>query len=56
MLWILISNELIYHYLCYRAHREYWEHLLPASGRPKCPSMATAADDYEKQLESNKPI
>ncbi|KAM4615857.1 betaine--homocysteine S-methyltransferase 1-like [Polymixia lowei] len=27
-----------------RACREYWENLLPASGRPKCPSMATPAD------------
>ncbi|TDH12686.1 hypothetical protein EPR50_G00049800 [Perca flavescens] len=35
-----------------RARREYWENLLPASGRPKCPSMATPADDYEKQLET----
>ncbi|KAG5841191.1 betaine--homocysteine S-methyltransferase 1-like [Anguilla rostrata] len=24
-----------------KANREYWENLLPASGRPKCPSMAT---------------
>lgn len=24
-----------------KANREYWESLLPASGRPKCPSMAT---------------
>ncbi|XP_012684011.2 betaine--homocysteine S-methyltransferase 1-like [Clupea harengus] len=24
-----------------RARQEYWENLLPASGRPKCPSMAT---------------
>ncbi|KAJ8405623.1 hypothetical protein AAFF_G00316030 [Aldrovandia affinis] len=24
-----------------RASRDYWEKLLPASGRPKCPSMAT---------------
>ncbi|XP_077377446.1 betaine--homocysteine S-methyltransferase 1-like [Festucalex cinctus] len=24
-----------------RARREYWENLLPASGRPKCPSMST---------------
>ncbi|KAG9355072.1 hypothetical protein JZ751_001785 [Albula glossodonta] len=23
-----------------RANRDYWEKLLPASGRPKCPSMA----------------
>ncbi|KAJ4941593.1 hypothetical protein JOQ06_011471 [Pogonophryne albipinna] len=28
-----------------RARREYWENLLPASGRPKCPSMATPADE-----------
>ncbi|KAK5910120.1 hypothetical protein CesoFtcFv8_003987 [Champsocephalus esox] len=28
-----------------RACREYWENLLPASGRPKCPSMATPADE-----------
>uniref|UniRef100_A0A3Q1FMG8 Betaine--homocysteine S-methyltransferase 1-like n=1 Tax=Acanthochromis polyacanthus TaxID=80966 RepID=A0A3Q1FMG8_9TELE len=28
-----------------RARREYWENLLPASGRPKCPSMATPAND-----------
>lgn len=34
-----------------RSRREFWENLLPASGRPKCPSMATAADDYE-QLET----
>uniref|UniRef100_A0A672HVT2 Betaine--homocysteine S-methyltransferase 1-like n=1 Tax=Salarias fasciatus TaxID=181472 RepID=A0A672HVT2_SALFA len=27
-----------------RAGRQYWENLLPASGRPKCPSMATPAD------------
>lgn len=38
--------------ICLRARREYWENLLPASGRPKCPSMATPADDYEKQLAS----
>ncbi|XP_059193273.1 betaine--homocysteine S-methyltransferase 1-like [Centropristis striata] len=31
-----------------RARQEYWENLLPASGRPKCPSMATPADDYGK--------
>ncbi|KAM8760434.1 betaine--homocysteine S-methyltransferase 1-like [Acanthopagrus schlegelii] len=30
-----------------RARREYWENLLPASGRPKCPSMATPADEEE---------
>ncbi|XP_077417094.1 betaine--homocysteine S-methyltransferase 1-like [Vanacampus margaritifer] len=24
-----------------RARRDYWENLLPASGRPKCPSMST---------------
>uniref|UniRef100_A0A3Q3FJX8 Hcy-binding domain-containing protein n=1 Tax=Labrus bergylta TaxID=56723 RepID=A0A3Q3FJX8_9LABR len=28
-----------------RARREYWETLLPASGRPTCPSMATPADE-----------
>lgn len=28
-----------------RSRREYWEKLLPASGRPKCPSMATPADE-----------
>ncbi|XP_037632897.1 betaine--homocysteine S-methyltransferase 1-like isoform X2 [Sebastes umbrosus] len=28
-----------------RARREYWENLLPASGRPKCPSMATPAEE-----------
>ncbi|XP_071755821.1 betaine--homocysteine S-methyltransferase 1-like isoform X1 [Centroberyx gerrardi] len=28
-----------------RARREYWENLLPASGRPKCPSMATPATE-----------
>ncbi|XP_062238094.1 betaine--homocysteine S-methyltransferase 1-like [Platichthys flesus] len=38
-----------------RAHREYWENLLPASGRPKCPSMATPAEDQEHQLKSNIP-
>uniref|UniRef100_A0A672HVN3 Betaine--homocysteine S-methyltransferase 1-like n=1 Tax=Salarias fasciatus TaxID=181472 RepID=A0A672HVN3_SALFA len=27
-----------------RAGRQYWENLLPASGRPKCPSMATPTD------------
>ncbi|XP_073322138.1 betaine--homocysteine S-methyltransferase 1-like [Pagrus major] len=31
-----------------RARREYWENLLPASGRPKCPSMAAPADNYGK--------
>lgn len=24
-----------------RSRREYWEHLMPASGRPKCPSTST---------------
>lgn len=24
-----------------RARRDYWEHLLPASGRPKCASLST---------------
>uniref|UniRef100_UPI0037E8817A betaine--homocysteine S-methyltransferase 1-like n=1 Tax=Semicossyphus pulcher TaxID=241346 RepID=UPI0037E8817A len=28
-----------------RARREYWENLLPASGRPKCPLTATPADE-----------
>ncbi|KAM6965336.1 betaine--homocysteine S-methyltransferase 1-like [Aplochiton taeniatus] len=28
-----------------RSCREYWENLLPASGRPKCPSMATPQDE-----------
>uniref|UniRef100_A0A3B4BCU5 Hcy-binding domain-containing protein n=1 Tax=Periophthalmus magnuspinnatus TaxID=409849 RepID=A0A3B4BCU5_9GOBI len=28
-----------------RARREYWENLLPASGRPRCPSMAKPADE-----------
>ncbi|XP_076126130.1 betaine--homocysteine S-methyltransferase 1-like [Alosa pseudoharengus] len=27
-----------------RAQRGFWENLLPASGRPKCPSMATPED------------
>ncbi|KAK7933568.1 hypothetical protein WMY93_004464 [Mugilogobius chulae] len=28
-----------------RAQREYWENLLPASGRPYCPSMAKPEDE-----------
>ncbi|KAK5871371.1 hypothetical protein PBY51_004255 [Eleginops maclovinus] len=31
-----------------RAHRDYWENLLPASGRPYCPSMGPPGDDYGK--------
>lgn len=28
-------------FICSRSRRDYWEHLLPASGRPKCPSLST---------------
>lgn len=30
--WVFVSS---------RSRREYWEHLMPASGRPKCPSTST---------------
>lgn len=28
-------------FISFRARRDYWEQLLPASGRPKCASMST---------------